>query len=84
MYDCPIKTYMEPVQIKYEDEIVRAVQRVGIDVNKDELIKAIQGDRERYEKAFREGWNACEEHYHEVHEEIKRLIDGGDDLGAHD
>ncbi len=85
MYDCPIKTYMQPVQIKYEGEIVRAVQSIGIDVNRAELIKAIQGDRERYEKAFREGWNACEEHYYRIHEEIKKLINGGgDDLGTHD
>lgn len=67
MYDCPIKTFMEAeggkIQETYDNHIMMAVQKVGIEVNKDELVKAICGDRERYETAYQKGWNDCERHY---------------------
>jgi len=33
----------------------QAIERVGITVDKDELIKALQYDRDQYDKGFRDG-----------------------------
>lgn len=38
-----------------EGEIFRAVQDVGVTVERDELIKALKYDREQYEKGYRDG-----------------------------
>ena len=57
MYESPIKVELSDIisdVVKKEDEyILECVQKVGVSVNKDELIKALEFDREQYEK----GWN---------------------------
>jgi len=41
-----------------EKYIVKSVQSVGIKIDKDELIKAINYDRKQYEKGYLDGFNA--------------------------
>lgn len=57
MYKSPIELEVENIVsdvVKKADEyIVRYVQQVGVNVDKDELIKALAYDRWQYEK----GWN---------------------------
>lgn len=38
-----------------DGEIIKAVQNVGVDVSKDELIKALQYDRGQYQKGYEDG-----------------------------
>lgn len=56
--------YKSPIEIKIDDivsdavervdkYIVRYIQQVGVNVDKDELVKALKFDRGQYEK----GWN---------------------------
>ena len=58
------KMYKSPIEIKIDDiisdavegvdkYIVRYIQQAGVNVDKDELIKALKFDRGQYEK----GWN---------------------------
>ena len=51
----PIDTYTEEVQTAFDGEVLKAVQRVGINVDRDELLKALAYDREQYEKGFADG-----------------------------
>ena len=44
------------MKIQMEGEIMKAVQRVGIDVDKDELIRALQYDRGQYQKGYMDGF----------------------------
>ena len=37
---------------KYEDEIYREVQKVGINVDREELLKALEYSRRQYEKGY--------------------------------
>ena len=57
MYESPIKVVFSDLisdAVKKTDEyIVECVQKVGVSVNKDELVKALEFDRGQYEK----GWN---------------------------
>ena len=55
MYESPIKLY-EAMEMAKENEIHKAIYKVGVTVDKDELIKALAYDRERYEKGFNDGY----------------------------
>lgn len=55
MYKSPIEIITGKMQTQIDDEIYRAVQNVGVNVNKEELLKALEYDRGQYEEGFREG-----------------------------
>lgn len=66
MYKSIIDIIHTDMEIKMEGEIMKAVQRCGIHVDKEELLKALQYDREQYDKGYQDGLNAdkwipCEE-----------------------
>ena len=56
MYESPIQLAIGEMQMKYEDEVYKCIQQYGINVDKDELIKALQYDRNQYEKGYRDGY----------------------------
>ena len=43
---------MSEMQAKIEDDIYKAIQNYGINVDKDELIKALSYDRHQYQKGY--------------------------------
>lgn len=49
-YESPIEAFIDDVQYTFEENVVKAVQNVNIKVNKEELLKALEYDREQYEK----------------------------------
>ena len=55
MYESPIKIITGQIKTNYEDGIFRAVQNVGINVDREELLKALEYDRGQFEKGFKEG-----------------------------
>ena len=55
MYQSPIEIIIGKMQTQIDDDIYRAVQNVGINVDREELLKALAYDREQYEEGFREG-----------------------------
>lgn len=57
-YDSPIKMYERQLQKDLENGIIEAVERVGIFVDRDELVKALHYDRKQYEKGYQDGLNA--------------------------
>ncbi len=59
MYESPISMYMSDIQSEIqkqqEEKLMVAVnQSIGFDVNKEELLKALQYDREQYTKGYRD------------------------------
>lgn len=57
MYESPIKLdFTEPVLEELKDEadqyIVRACQKMNVDVDREELIRALQYDRDQYIKGY--------------------------------
>lgn len=56
MYESPINIIQGEMQMWVEGETYKALQNVGIDVNKEELLKALQYDRNQYEKGYKEGY----------------------------
>ena len=55
MYKSPIETTYETLRIEQENNILKAVQNVGVNVDKDELVKALQYDRNQYDKGYKDG-----------------------------
>ena len=52
MYKSPIDLIVGQMNIQFEGEVCKAVQNVGVDVDKDELLKALQYDRGQYQKGY--------------------------------
>lgn len=58
-YESPIRLITDEYALKLiEDEeqnIVKAVCKYGIDIDKDELFKLVSGDRKQYDKGYADG-----------------------------
>lgn len=52
MYESPINIIMSDMQTSFDGEIYKAVRRIGIDVHKEELLKALKYDRNQYQKGY--------------------------------
>ena len=55
-----MKMYKSPIEIiteQIEDAIFRAIQNVGINIDKKELLKALEYDRGQYDKGWEEGFH---------------------------
>ena len=56
MYQSPIEQMVSEIQTRYEDGVLKAVQSVGFNVDKDELLRALQYDRDQYTKGREDGY----------------------------
>jgi hypothetical protein len=54
-YTSPITEYLGQMRIERENAVLKAIQEFDIRVDKDELIKALQYDRDQYRKGFIDG-----------------------------
>lgn len=71
MYESPIEIIKGAFNTEYENGVMTAVQKYGVNVDKEELIKALNYDREQYRKGFEDGvqsrnmatatWESCGE-----------------------
>lgn len=56
MYKSPIDLLCYDMRMQFEQKtenmIMEAVRKVGVNVDKEELLKALQYDREQYEKGY--------------------------------
>ena len=55
MYKSPVDITYCPVELQLEGDILQAVQKVGISVDKDELLRALKYDRDQYDKGYKDG-----------------------------
>ena len=59
-YKSPITLFQERMAFNIAEAIdvatVEAVARIGVDVDKDELIKALEYDRDQYNEGYRNGY----------------------------
>lgn len=66
MYESPIEMIMEDIQTQIvkqqENDIYQAVQKYGIVVDKEELIKALRYDREQYTKGYKDALEEIKKH----------------------
>lgn len=55
MYKSPIEIITGQMTMKYENNIVKCVQKYHPNIDKDELYKALKYDRDQYEKGYVDG-----------------------------
>ena len=60
MYESPINIIHDKMQMALENEVFKAVQDVYVEVDRDELIKALRYDRGQYDKGYLDGYAAGE------------------------
>ena len=70
MYKSPIEVITRQMRTEFEDNVVKAIQDYGVSVDKEELIKALQYDRNQYEKGYADGLNHRETEWISVDERL--------------
>ena len=74
-YQSPIDIIYTEQQTKLENSIYEAVQKVNINVDKEELIKALKYDREQYNKGYTNGYaDGYTDGYVKAIEELKNKL----------
>lgn len=53
-YNSPVAIMQNHLRMELEDGIYKAVQKVDVEVDKDELIRALRYDRAQYNKGYNE------------------------------
>lgn len=62
MWESPIDvmeiqdSFVSEIKEKTEEMVFTEIKRIGIDVDKEELIKALQYDRNQYGKGYKDGY----------------------------
>lgn len=52
-YQSPIMVIASEIRQEFENNVCKVVQNMGIKVDKEELVKALEHDREQYEKGYK-------------------------------
>lgn len=58
MYKSPIEVFRTGIEYQLENEIMSMVQKYGITVDRDELLRALSYDRDQYDKGYADGKRA--------------------------
>lgn len=66
-YISPIKIYQTEMETTLESNVMSIAQSMGVDVNKEELLKALAYDRDQYAKGYEAGYNKA---YQEMHDKF--------------
>ena len=56
MYESPINVIISKLCTQLESDCMKSVQSYGFDVDKEELAKALNYDRNQYEKGYADGY----------------------------
>ena len=85
MYQSPIEIIHGELEMQLEGEVYKAVQRVGVNVNKEELLKALQYDRGQYLNGYGDGYEkAIEEFAERIRDWQKEIYQNGKYAGELD
>ena len=88
MYESPVNLIYHDIETQIiqqqEQTILEAIRRYDVVVDKEELIKAINYDRNQYSKGYKDGVNDTLDKIRAKIEEqvLESLSDGGDDWFA--
>lgn len=67
MYESPIsitERIAHEIAKEKENQVFKAIAQIVVDVDEEEIIKALKYDREQYEKGYRDGLEAAVVHAH--------------------
>lgn len=83
-YESPIelitRQVSEQVEQTHEKVVMTQLMNIGVNVNKNELIKALQYDRGQYEKGYKNGYkDGYSKGIEDCLAKIGEIVKGGDD-----
>lgn len=94
MYESPIRLLVQQLETsireQQEKQIFEAVQKCGVDVDRDELIKALAYDRAQYAQGYSDGradaqrWISVEESMPENVDDVLVWVGGLVEVGCYD
>lgn len=74
MYKSPVELVMGEMRMKLNGTITQAIQDVDINVDKEELERALQYDRGQYDKGYSDGYkDAIKEFAESLKESLSKL-----------
>ena len=85
-YESPIHLINDRMRIEAEGKIIKAIQKVGVYVDKDELLKALAYDRDQYLKGYEDRDKElvrCKECEHFEYNHVE-VVDGVPIIVAHE
>ena len=87
MYESPVEVFYNQMRTEVDNHIYKAILDVGVDVDKEELIRAMQYDRGQYDKGYNDGIKEFAERlrnkaifcsgcvpWYDIHETIDNLV----------
>lgn len=91
VYQSPIELIVDKVRMEQDEYVVRCVQKMGVNVDRDELIRALMYDRDQYEQGYADGrWARdseivrCKDCIHRDKYECNNITLGGTKCGVTD
>lgn len=72
-YKSPINIIQEKITTDFDNEVLKSVINVGIKVNKDELIKALEYDRNQYLQGYEQAKEIYEKALDKACEQLESL-----------
>lgn len=85
-YRSPIELIESRIRYEKEEMVLKAIQKVGVNVDKDELIRALKYDRNQFEMGYCRGlevgkrvseWIPCDEELPEEDQEVLCSFENG-------
>ena len=73
MYKSPIEILTNQLRLEQEGNVYKAILEQGIVVDKEKLIKALQYDRDQYDKGYRDGMQFVLQEFSELLEKITEV-----------
>lgn len=77
-YESPIKTVIGEAKTQIDNDVYKAVCQIGIRVDKEELLRALQYDRGQYDKGFADGVRQGQQGWISVEERLPECEDVGE------
>ena len=81
MWESPINvmeiqdSFVSEIKEKTEEMVFTEIKRIGIEVDKEEMIKALMYDRNRYEKGYKDGYNkAIDEFVEKLNTDVESFV----------
>ena len=68
MYKSPVEIIYREIETTVTDKVVHYAQNIGINIDAPELIKALQYDRDQYDKGYADGYAAAKREAEEAAE----------------
>lgn len=74
-FDFPIEVIESPLETRMENEIFSAVKRAGVMIDKDELLRALNYERDQYAKGYQAGYEAAQPKWISTEERLPEVSD---------